>query len=123
MEMIGDEVKPPFLLPLRQDKNGKLWRTMGKECANVETPFQAEEENLHQLDFGNASYKIVRQVDKLILLDVTVKLWGQTKVVSLIPYDFQSTLVKFIPLYRVSWFVCVFPAPCKVLETVIVIQY
>lgn len=75
---------------------------MGKECANVETPFQAEEENLHQLDFGNASYKIVRQVDKLILLDVTVKLWGQTKVVSLIPYDFQSTLVKFIPLYRVS---------------------
>lgn len=75
---------------------------MGKECANVETPFQAEEENLHRLDFGNASYKIVRQVDKLILLDVTVKLWGQTKVVSLIPYDFQSTLVKFIPLYRVS---------------------
>ena len=75
---------------------------MGKECANVETPFQAEEENFHQLDFGNASYKIVRQVDKLILLDVTVKLWGQTKVVSLIPYDFQSTLVKFIPLYRVS---------------------
>lgn len=57
---------------------------MGKECANVETPFQAEEENLHRLDFGNASYKIVRQVDKLILLDVTVKLWGQTKVVSLI---------------------------------------